>query len=109
MLRIERRVLRGDRIESLGQRRPCFGKALPAIGGRNDVRRRCQWHLIDHRSRDRNHIIVLRTLHDVARRAIIRGPLIPGALSEDIAQAQENEDRQRQEDDGVNIHVAFAF
>jgi hypothetical protein len=30
-------------------------------------------------------------------------------LSEDITQAQEDEDRQRQEDDGVNIHVAFAF
>jgi len=51
----------------------------------------------------------LRSLHDVARSAIVGRPLVSGALSEDITQAQEDEDRQRQEDDGVNIHVAFAF
>ena len=48
-------------------------------------------------------------LHDVARGAVIGRPFAPGALSEDAAQAQENEDRQRQEDDGVDIHVVFAF
>ena len=53
--------------------------------------------------------VVRRALDHVARGAIIRRPLTSGALSEDIAQPQEDEDRQRQEDDGVNIHVAFAF
>ena len=61
-------------------------------------------------ARDRDHIIVVRrALHDVARGAIIGRPLASGALSEDIAQTQEDEDGQRQEDDSVNIHVAFAF
>src|SRR6266566_3040959 len=47
--------------------------------------------------------------YDRAARNVGRRPLVPGALSEDIAQTQEDEDGQRQEDDGVNIHVAFAF
>ncbi|TDM82369.1 hypothetical protein CEE94_12440, partial [Lactobacillus crispatus] len=32
-----------------------------------------------------------------------------GALSENAAQAQEDKYGQRQEDDGVDIHVEFAF
>ena len=71
--------------------------------------RRRQRRLIDHRARHRHDVIVLRALHHVARRAIERRPLVSGALSEHVAQAQEDEDRQRQEDDGVDIHVAFAF
>jgi hypothetical protein len=73
------------------------------------VCRRRQRRLIDDRTRHRNNLVVLWALHHVARRAIIRRPLVSGALPEDIAQTQEDEDRQRQEDDGVNIHVAFAF
>ena len=65
--------------------------------------------LVDHRARDRHHVVVLRPMQHVARRAIEWRPLVSGALSENVTQAQEDKDRQRQEDDGVNIHVAFAF
>ena len=93
-----------------GQRRARLGNALPAVGRRRDIGARRQRRLIDHRTRHRNDIIVvLRTLHDVGRGAIVGRPFASGALSEDAAQAQEDKDRQRQEDDGVNIHVVFAF
>jgi len=39
---------------------------------------------------------------------IARGHSFP-ALSKDTAQSQEDEHCQRREDDGVNIHVVFAF
>jgi hypothetical protein len=57
----------------------------------------------------RNDVVVLCPMHNVARSPIIRWPFVSGALSEDVAQAQEDEDGERQEDDGVNIHVQFAF
>ena len=88
------------------------GSAMPfqrSVGGATSplgARRR----LIDHGTRHRNDVaVVLRPLNDVRRGAIIGRPFAPGALSEDAAQAQKDEDRQRQEDDGVNIHVVFAF
>jgi len=110
MPRIERRILRCDAVKSLSQRRAGFGQAFPAIGRRGHICRRRQRGLIDYRAGHRNHLVVLlRPLHDVARRAIVRRPFASGALSEHIAQSQEDEDRQRQEDDGVNIHVVFAF
>ena len=109
MPRIERGVLGHDGVKPLGQGRAGLGQALPAIGRRDHVRRRHQRRLIDHRARHRNDIIVLRPLHHVARGAIVGRPLVSGALSEHVTQAQKNKDRQRQEDDGVNIHVAFAF
>jgi len=56
---------------------------------------------------DRYDIVVLRPLHDVARCAIVGWPLVSGPLSKDITQTQKDEDRQCQEDDGVNIHVAL--
>ena len=97
------------RVETRRERRPRLGNVFPSIG-RRDVRGRRQRRLIDHGAGHRNDVvIVLRTLHDVRRGAIIGRPFAPGALSEDAAQAQEDEDRQRQEDDGVNIHVVFAF
>ena len=87
------------------------GSAMPfQRSARRDVGARRQRRLIDHRTRHRNDIIVvLRTLHDIGRGAIVGRPFASGALSEDAAQAQEDKDRQRQEDDGVNIHVVFAF
>jgi hypothetical protein len=48
-------------------------------------------------------------VHDVARSTIIGRPFTPRALSEDTAQTEEDKDRQRQENDGVNIHVVFTF
>ena len=109
MPRIERGVLGDDGIEPLRERRARLGDLLPAVGRRGHLRRRRQRGLVDHRARHRNDIVVLGTLHDIGGGAIIGRPLAPGALSQDTAQAQENEDRQRQEDDGVDIHVVFAF
>ena len=40
---------------------------------------------------------------------VVWRPLISRALSEDIAQTQENKDCQRQENDGVNVHDVFTF
>ncbi len=48
-------------------------------------------------------------LHDVEGRTIIGRPLASRALPENAAQAQEDKYGQRQEDDGVDIHVDFAF
>ena len=91
-------------------RRARLGDVFPAIGLRRGIGGRRQRRLVDHRAGHRNDVvIVLRTLQNVRRGAIIGRPFASGALSEDAAQAQENEDRQRQEDDGVNIHVVFAF
>ena len=97
------------RVEALRQRRARLRNALPAVGRRRDVRGRRQRRLIDHGARHRHDVVVLRPLHDIRRGAIIGRPFASGALSEDAAQAQEDEDGQRQEDDGVNIHVVFAF
>ena len=106
---IERGILGDDGVETLRQRRARLGNALPAVGRRRHIRGRRQRRLIDHRARHRHDVVVLGTLHDVGRGAIIGRPFASGALSEHAAQAQEDEDRQRQEDDGVNIHVVFAF
>ena len=106
MSRIERGVLEGDGVEPLRQRRAGLGQILPAVGRRRHVRRGRQRRLIDHSTGHRNDIVVLRPLHHVAGGAIVRRLLASRALSKDVAQTQEDEDRQRQEDDGVNIHVA---
>ena len=106
---IERGIVGDDGIEAGGERRARFGDALPAIGGCDIGARRLR-RLVDHGTRHRDDIIVvLRPLHDGGRGAIVRRPFAARALAEDAAQAQEDEDRQRQEDDGVNIHVVFAF
>src|ERR1700716_720816 len=109
MPRIERGILRDNGIQPLGKRGAGLSQPFPAVGRRHHVRGRRQRRLIDHRARHRNHVVVLCPLHHVARSAVERRPFVSGALSEHIAQTQEDEDRQRQEDDGINNHVAFAF
>ena len=49
--------------------------------------------------------------HRFARRiGIVRRPLPAGALAEHAAQSQEDEHRERQENDGVDVeHVSHAF
>jgi hypothetical protein len=106
---IERGILGGDGIEPLRQRLAGLSQPLPAVGRRRHIGGRHRRRLVDDRARQRNHFTVRGPLHDVARRAIIRRSLASGALSEDVTQAKEDEDRQGQEDDGINIHVAFAF
>jgi hypothetical protein len=109
MAGIERRILRGNPVEALGQRRSGFGKPLPAIRRRRHIRSRRQWRLINHSSRYWNDVAVGRTLHNVARRAVIGRPFVSGALSQNIPQTEEDEYGQGQEDNGINIHVEFAF
>ena len=55
--------------------------------------------------------IVVGAAHGVAGGiGIIGRPLAAGALAQHAAQAEENEHRQRQENDGVDVeHVALAF
>ena len=109
MPRIERGILGHDRIEPLRQRRAGLGDALPAFRGFDRLGRRRRGRLVDHRPRDRHDVVVLAALHDVGSRTIIRRPLASRALSENAAQAQEDKYGQRQENDGVDIHVDFAF
>ena len=109
MPRIERGILGDDGIEACASGVP--GSAMPfqrSVGGATSaVGASGAWSITA--PGIGTTVVVLRTLHDVGRGAIIGRPFASGALSEDAAQAQEDEDRQRQEDDGVNIHVVFAF
>ena len=62
--------------------------------------------MVDGAAGHRHHIVL------TARNCIAGGTrrlLAAGALAEDIAQPEKDEDREGQEDDGVNIHVVFAF
>lgn len=101
--------LRKDPVETLGQRRSRLGKPLPAIRLRHNVSGRRQRRLINDSSRYWNDVAVRCALNDIARRAVIGRPFVSGALSKDIPQAEEDEYGQRQEDNGINIHVEFAF
>ena len=53
--------------------------------------------------------MVLGAAQNLARGTVIRRTLTSGPLPENAAQTQENKDRQREENDGVNIHVVFTF
>ena len=58
----------------------------------------------------RHDIVIGRTAHRVAGGiGVVRRPFATRALTQHTSQAEEDEHRQRQEDDGVNIHVEFAF
>ena len=59
----------------------------------------------------RDHVVVGRAAHRIARGiGIIRRPFPAGALAKHAAQAQEDEYRQRQKDDGADIeHVLHAL
>ena len=89
-----------------GQRRARLGDALPAI----DRLDRLGGLLRGIGSAaGQRHDLVARGGPDGAGRGgigIVGRPLTAGALTEHAAQAEENEHRQRQEDDGVDIeHV----
>src|SRR6266481_5530463 len=98
-----------DSFDPLSQGRGGLCQTFSAVALGRVVCRGLQRSRIDHRPRPRNNLLALRPLDHVARAAIIRRPLVSGALPEPITETQEDEDRQRQEDDSVNIHVAFAF
>ena len=55
--------------------------------------------------------VILGPAHGIPGRVrIVRRPFAAGTLPENAAQLQENEDRKRQKDDGVNVeHVLLAF
>ena len=64
------------------------------------------------RTRRQGHdFVICRAAHGIACRIRIIGrPLAAGALSQDAAKPQENEHRERQEDDGIDIeHVSRSF
>ena len=109
MLRIERRILSRNGVEPKRERRARLGDSFPAIGRGRRIGRWRGRRLIDQRTRHRNDAGVLGTVHDVARSTVIGRPFTSRALSEDTAQTEEDKDRQRQENDGVNIHVVFTF
>ena len=66
--------------------------------------------LLRHRARGRQrHDLVVGGGRGIARGIRIVGrPFAPGALAEHAAQAQENEHRERQENDGVNVEHVVA-
>ena len=110
VLGVEGRIAGDDGVEPGGDARPALGDALPAIRRRR--RRlglpRCRFR----RTRRQGHdFVVCRAAHGVARRIRIIGrPLAAGALSQHAAKPQENEHRERQEDDGVDVeHVSLSF
>ncbi len=92
------------RARSRVRRCPSSGRTAGAgrIGGRrslvDDGRR--------HGTGSATHIGSPDGSHDVAGGEMSSGrPLAAGALAEHAAQAEEDEHRKRQEDDGVDIHV----
>ncbi len=110
MLRIERRIARSDLIEAERERGSGSGNALPAIRRRDRIGRRRKRRDIACRCW-KGDDIARASARDFARGivALERRALISGALTEHVAQAQENKDGQSQKNDGVNIHVAFTF
>ena len=108
MLRIKGAVPGHDGVEAGGKRRIRQRDALPAIHRLTVFRRLLQFRAA---GRQRDDFIVGGATHRVARRVrIIRWPLASGPLSKHAPQSQENENRERQEYDGVDIeHVSEAL
>ena len=88
---------------------PGFGDALPAIDRLGRLGGFCAG--VGRAARQRHDLVAGRRPDRAAGRGIgiVGRPLAPGALTQHAAQPQENEHRQRQEDDGVDIeHVSHA-
>ncbi len=110
VLGVEALVLARDGVETGRQRRARLGDALPAIDRLDRLGRLLRG--VGRAARQRHDLVAGRRRPDGAGRGgigIIGRPLAAGALAEHAAQAQENEHRQRQENDGVDIeHVSHA-
>ena len=110
MLGVETRIRADDRIETRRDGRSALGNILPALGRRlrdfDRPRRR-----FGRSRRQRHDLVACRAAHGIARRiGIVGRPFAAGALAQDAAQPQENEDRKRQKDDGVDVeHVGHSF
>ena len=109
MLGIEISVGGNDGVETRREHGAGFGDALPALARRDRFGRL-------HRGRFRRSIgqgddFFSRRSPRLARGVrIVWWPLPAGTLAEHAAQAQEDEYRQRQEYDGVDVeHVSHAF
>ena len=55
------------------------------------------------------HHVIRSAAQNIASGTIIGRPLVAGALSQNVAKPQKDEDGQSQKNDGVNVHVAFTF
>src|SRR5262245_66555349 len=105
MFGVEGLVLAGDRVEPGGDRRARLADALPTLGG--------YWRLdrllrsLPAPAGQRHYIVIGRTAHRVAGGIrVVRRPFATRALTQHTSQAEEDEHRQRQKDDGINIeHV----
>ena len=98
------------RVEPGGERRAGFGDALPALARRHRLGRLSRAAGFRRAVGQRDDFFRRRPRRLARGIRIVRRPLAPGTLAEHAAQAQENEYRQRQEYDGVDVeHVSHAF
>jgi hypothetical protein len=92
------------RIEAGGERGAGFGDALPAIDRLFFVARlHGRPTAVTARQSDYVALAGRRPRHVAGRIRIERRTLASGALPQHAAQAQENENREREENDGVDI------
>src|SRR5262245_39433498 len=102
MFGVEGLVLAGDRVEPGGDRRARLGDALPALGGFGRLDRLLRG--LTAPAGQRYHIVIGRTAHRVAGGIrVVRRPFATRAATPKTSQAEEDEHRQRQKDDGVTI------
>jgi hypothetical protein len=109
MLGVEGLVLAHDRIEPGGHRRSGLGDALPTLARLRGVDGFLRG--LTASAGQRHHIVIGRPAHRIAGGiGIIRRSFAARALAQHASQAQEDEHRQRQKDDGIDIeHVSHAL
>src|SRR5262249_13955412 len=108
MLGVEARIAMRDGVETGGNRRSRLRDTLPSLFRIGSWRRGCRRLAA---AAGQGYDVVVGAAHGVARGiGIIGRALAAGALAQHAAQAEKNEHRQRQENDGVDIkHVALAL
>jgi len=109
MFGVESLVLAGDRVEPSSDRRAGLCNAFPALGRLGRLDRLLRGLAAP--AGQRHHIVIGRTAHRIAGRIrVVRRPFATRALTQHASQAEEDEHRQRQKDDGVDIeHVWHAL
>ena len=110
MARVEGGVLATMASRPCGQRGARLGQVLPAVGRRgagSAVGANGAWSIT--LPGMGNDVVVWGTPHRIARGAVERRPLAARPLSQHAAQPQKDEDRQRQEDDGVDVNTSYSL
>ena len=106
---IEIGVRAGDGIEPGGKRRAQRGDTFPAFAGFDRLGRLGRGGF-RRAVRQRDDLLGRRPRRLARGVRIVRRPLPAGTLAEHAAQAQKDENRQRQEYDGVDVeHVLHAL